>query len=110
MNLLKIKSKFYQYTGIYLADREENEYLASKEFWKEFTRIHNSPDNNLSLRTIQGLLIGSWQGKYGFTRRVAIKVWMRRPRWFFGPVEWGAVFFLTLKEDIYAILRSPFKG
>jgi hypothetical protein len=63
MSILKIKAKLYQWTGIYLADSEELDYIKSKEFWRAFKKIKRLND-----RDKQGLLIGLWQYKHGFYR------------------------------------------
>lgn len=66
--LLKIKAFIYQKTGVYLAQKEELDYITSKDFWKRFWKIFLHKDNDMSGRDIQGLLIGLWQAKWGFTR------------------------------------------
>lgn len=68
MTLLKIKAFIYQKTGIYLADKQELEYITSKAFWKEFIKICTHKDNDMAPRDVQGLLIGMWQCKHGFYR------------------------------------------
>lgn len=68
MKVLKLKAKIYQWTGIYLAHLEENEYLQSKEFWKSFIKIIKNKKNDMSPSLVQGLLIGLWQSKHGFYR------------------------------------------
>jgi hypothetical protein len=49
---LKLKAKIYQYTGIYLAQKEEQEYINSLS---ETRKEHFS-----------GLMVGLWQAKNGF--------------------------------------------
>lgn len=72
--VLKIKAFIYQKTGIYLAHKEELEYITSKEFWKGFTKIlKNSKKNDLSPQNMQGILIGLWQCKHGFYRSRSFK-------------------------------------
>jgi hypothetical protein len=65
---IKLKAKLYQVFGIYLASKEELEYIKSKEFWKSFRKILGSKKNDMSPQDIQGLLIGCWQAKHGFYR------------------------------------------
>lgn len=65
---LKVKSLIYRYTGFYLANKEESDYLKSKECWSEISRIVSSEENDMSPRSIQGLLVGMWQCKHGFAR------------------------------------------
>lgn len=66
--ILKLKALLYRHTGIYLANREELEYLKSEEFWKEFRKICVRKTNDLTLADIQGLLLGLWQAENGFYR------------------------------------------
>ena len=66
MTLLKIKSIIYRYTNVYLAYREENEYLTSKDFWVRHIEIMNDKDNDLDPMDAQGLLIGIWQANHNF--------------------------------------------
>ena len=65
---MSIKAFIYQRTGIYLAHKEENDYITSKVFWKEFMRIAGKKTNDMRPRDIQGLLIGMWQCEQGFAR------------------------------------------
>jgi hypothetical protein len=57
MTLLKLKAKIYQYTGIYLAQKEEDEYLRSEE---AISLLENNE--------YEGLVIGLWQTKHGFVQ------------------------------------------
>lgn len=73
--LLKLKAWIYRRTGIYLAHKEELEYITSKVFWKSFRRIIGHKKNDLGAETVQGLLIGMWQTKHGFYR--TMKRWRK---------------------------------
>lgn len=73
MTKLKLKSLIYKKTGIYLADKEELEYIKSKEFWKIFLKMAKNPKNDMGFRDIQGLLIGMWQANHGFCRPISRK-------------------------------------
>lgn len=64
--VLKLKSFIYRLTGIYLANKEELEYVTSKEFWRAFKKIK---DKTLSNQVKQGILIGLWQCEHKFYRR-----------------------------------------
>lgn len=68
MVVLKIKVWIYQFIGLYLAEKEELEYVTSKKFWKSFIKIYTAKGNDMSPETVQALLIGLWQLKHGFTR------------------------------------------
>ena len=68
MMLLGIKALVYQKTGIYLAYKEELEYVTSKEFWKSYVKLSKKRSLDLTGRNLQGLLIGLWQAKNGFYR------------------------------------------
>lgn len=78
--LLKLKSLFYRHTGIYLADKEENDYLTSYDFWKSFNEYKSHPENDLSDRNIQGILIGLWQCNHKFYRSYGRSRWDRLRR------------------------------
>lgn len=83
MTLLKFKALVYWYTGIYLARKEENEYLQSKEFWKSLAKLLNGKDKDFqNPRNAQGLLLGLWQAKHGFARpRSLWESYFRRMQW-----------------------------
>jgi hypothetical protein len=70
MTILKLKSIIYRYLGIFLADREELEYVDSEIYWKQFMKIIKKKSNDMSPRDIHGLLIGSWQAHHGFARPI----------------------------------------
>lgn len=67
MEKIYLKAKIYQLTGIFLAQKEELEYLKSEDFWRKFNEL-SSLNTNMDKRDIQGLLIGGWQAMYGFYR------------------------------------------
>lgn len=69
--ILKLKSQVYRYTGIYLAEKEENEFLTSDAFWENFEKAIGSSKKNITsdyFKTIQGVYLGIWQSGNGFTR------------------------------------------
>ena len=66
--ILKLKAFIYRHTGIYLAHKEQLAYMESQEYYDELNRI--SRRNMLRLYVASGILIGSWQAKHGFTRRL----------------------------------------
>ena len=68
--ILKIKAFIYKLTGIYLAHKEQCKYMESKEFWESFAKVKASPFNEISNYTASGILIGSWQAKHGFARKM----------------------------------------
>ena len=69
MTLLKLKAFIYQKTGIYLASKEELDYVTSPQFWEAFKKLQQTKDwKKEDPRNIQGVLIGSWQIKHGFYR------------------------------------------
>lgn len=65
---LKIKAAIFRYTGIFLAYKEQSEYLESDEFWTSYHNIAFNPENDMNASNIQGMLIGCWQANYGFYR------------------------------------------
>ena len=64
--ILKIKAWIYRRTGIYLAYREELEFITSKRSWKVIIALSKTGD--MTLRDAQGLMIGMWQSQHGFYR------------------------------------------
>jgi len=66
--VLRLKSILYRYTGVFLAHKEELEYIDSKKYWKAFMKIAVHKENDLSPRDIHGTLLGSWQAHNGFSR------------------------------------------
>ena len=103
---LRVKAIIYRYTGIYLAETEENVYIQSKEFWKEWSRQFSHPENDMHPRNIQGLMIGMWQANHGFTRpmsRLSFRSYKYRKLWNF--LAWFEMFFTTLKWDIENLFK-----
>jgi hypothetical protein len=80
--------------------------MESMEFWKKFTKIARKKNNDMSPRNIQGLLIGSWQADHGLSRAWASFGMFRRPKWFWGVVNWFATLFVTIKWDIERLWRQ----
>lgn len=64
--VLKLKAKVYQYTGIYLAKKEENEYLKTvqREVITENRLLRNS--KHLRQNDMTGLNVAVWQIRHGF--------------------------------------------
>ena len=110
MKLLSLKAAIYRYTGIYLASRDELDYITSKDFWMEFTRIINHPENDMAPRDIQGLLIGSWQAKYRFARPITFSVSRTSP-WHLRLLASLGNSFISIKRDIQRLFkRTKSKG
>lgn len=63
---LKTKSLIYRYTGIYLANQEELDYIESPEYWKRFRKIVLSKSNDMHMTEVHSLLVGCWQADHGF--------------------------------------------
>lgn len=108
MTLLKLKSLLYRYTGVFLAYKEENEYVDSKEYWKQFMKIAKNPENDMSLRDIHGLMIGMWHCDHGFTRPATFLRY-RRPRSFFRFICWFVDLYTIIKWDLESLYRKIFK-
>lgn len=104
MNLLKLKSIIYRYTGIYLAHKEENDYLTSEQFWidHQLTVKHN--DWNMGDCDAQGLLIGTWQSRNKLYRPWSGYRVYRRSLW--NLVDWFVCFYITARNDLYSLFRS----
>ena len=103
--ILKFKSLIYKYTGLYLAETEENIYIQSDEFWKEWSKIIKNRKNDMSPRNVQGLLIGMWQAHHGFVRSYSRLSW-KRPRFFWSFVGWFDILFKTIKWDLQSLVRK----
>ena len=96
--ILKIKVLIYRYLGIYLADKEENDYIHSKEFWQAFQRMRKK-NKDIDDRNVFGILCGLWQADHGFSRPFSSFCFKHRfLRWFW-------VFFKTLKDDLRQIFK-----
>lgn len=105
---LKSKALVYKYTGVFLAHKEENEYLQSKEFWKSLIKLMNGKDKDFANpRNAQGLLIGLWQAKHGFARPASFLKY-RNPRAFWKVVCWFVDLYTVIKWDIQSCLRKKF--
>lgn len=110
MTILKIKSLIYRYTGIYLANKEENDYITSKEFWKSFLKMVKNnkkapKGDKMSALNIQGLLVGLWQSKNGLARPICLLEY-KRPKLLWKPI--GAVVsgLTALKWDIERLVKK----
>jgi hypothetical protein len=103
--LLKIKAIIYKYTGIFLAHKEENEFMQSKEFWKNFNKIINHAENDMSATEVQGLLIGSWQFQHGFYRPL-LSLRYKKPAIVFIPLAAIATLFKVIKWDLQKLIPS----
>lgn len=93
-----MKAKIYQYFGLYLAKKEECEYIQSEEFWKKFKEITSDPECDMSFRDVQGLLIGLWQADLGYCRAIS-RYSLRRSK-FLNIVAWFDSFFMNVKRDL----------
>lgn len=93
MNVLKLKAKLYQYTGIYLARKELNKYIESSDFSDEVRRMTSYDDGGpvFSEDDCKSLLIGSWEAHYGFHTFVSILPW---------PLSRLEIIFKQLKYDL----------
>lgn len=101
--ILKIKAKIYQLTGIFLAQKEQDEYKNTPAFKIEADNILNYPEQDMNLEEIEGILIDSWQAEHGFHRRFVtrypfgIKHKWRGRKWLESIVIWCYDFWINLK-------------
>lgn len=103
--MIKLKALIYRYTGVYLAHKEENEYLTSKEYWKSLIKLLKSKDKDLRKpMNAQDLLIGIWQSDHGFHRPMSF-ISFKEPQWLFRPIAWFVDFYTVLKWDIMSFFR-----
>jgi len=75
MTKLQLKSKFYRYTGIFLAKKEEALYLASAECREYVQRMVSHPENDMDEEEAIGLATGMWQCEHGFARPMVTWHW-----------------------------------
>jgi len=69
--ILKLKAFIYRNTGIYLAYKEENKMITSRETWNKIVDMATNKDyDDLTMRDMQGLIIAMWHAKHGFLRTV----------------------------------------
>jgi hypothetical protein len=101
MTLLKLKAKIYQYTGLYLARRDESVAM-EVEFYKGF---YDLTDNEFN----ESLFIGSWQATNGFCRHsnpLWSKITIHRlhknkaRHAYYSVLGWFVGFYLQLKDDL----------
>jgi hypothetical protein len=100
---LKFKSAVYRYTGIFLAQKEEDAYIKSDLGKQEIEEIESYPDED-------GILDGEsfaramWQARNGFYKYIT-SFWLKEPQWFYAPINVILVFFITLKHDLKNLWR-----
>lgn len=99
--VLAFKAKIYQYTGIYLAYREECEHVLSKECW-DF--ICSDIDADLGSEDKQKLSIGLWQVRHGLHRPLWIPSLMHK-NIFYQIVGFIVCFYRVAKYDIKKLFR-----
>ena len=76
--ILQFKSYIYRYTGIYLAHKEELEYLSDDKLWNDMELRLKAPDNDMSLANWVSVEIGMWQACHGFCRPMVSWTWKYR--------------------------------
>ena len=70
MSLLRLKSFVYRLTGIFLASKEQLEYIESDQYWESFNSLlrQEGTQHEYYPQFIHGILVGTWQADHGFTR------------------------------------------
>jgi hypothetical protein len=105
MTLLKLKAKIYQYTGLYLAKKEED--VAVRQFVSTY---YDDMDNCFPFLEADDrhIFIGSWQADNGFHRfgtPLWTKITMHRLRKnkarhaYYSVLGWLVGFYLQLRSD-----------
>ncbi len=84
---LKTKGLIYRLSGVYLAKKEESEYIASKKAQDYIAYISGIPENELTVEDATGLVIGLWQAEGKFHRPMSF-IRFYRPSLFFRPLAW----------------------
>lgn len=106
--MLKFKSVVYRYTGVFLAYKEQCDYVESEEFWDEFKKFTeaNQDDECISdPRVASGILIGCWQAEHGFCRGIWFKSF-RSQNPFYLLVGWIVLFYRALAWDVASLSRK----
>ncbi len=94
---LKTKSLIYRHTGIYLAHKEELDYIESSEYWLKFRKIVLSKSNDMHMSEVHSFLVGSWQVEHGF----ATAMYLGRSK----ILRTLYILFTQLKWDIEGLFR-----
>ncbi len=97
--ILKLKSLFYRYTGIYLAQKEEDAHMAL-ESTLESAKARVEQWGDVDLEDSLGVEIGSWQAHHGFARPMITWHWSYR---FKHPTIYPVVSFIA---NIHCGLRA----
>lgn len=102
--MLKLKAFIYQTTGIFLASREQLDYVDSDEFWAFFQKelqeqMWQEEHRFYGPRFIYGILVGSWQMKHGFVRGLWLTR-MGKEGLLWDLAEWVVLFLRGLKNAI----------
>ncbi len=95
---LTTKAKIYRYTGWYLAEKEELEYINSQEAINYINKLASEPDNDLTIDEATGLVIGLWQSEYGFCRPMNF-IRYQRPGFIFRPIAWVQDFITAVRRE-----------
>jgi hypothetical protein len=106
MTLLRFKAIVYKYTGVYLAHKEQCEYMNSDSYWKNMAQI-TKKNKDMGAKETNGLLIGMWQADYGFVRPGSF-LKFKRPRVLWSIIGWFADLFIVLKWDAIRLCRGIF--
>ena len=107
MTILKLKSIFYRYTGIFLAYKEQRNYLQSGEFSKKFSKIYNHKDHDMNVRNTIRLIVGMWEADNGFARPFSfIGMESNLPKIVLTPIRWCVNLFTVIKWDIQDFVRT----
>jgi hypothetical protein len=82
---LKLKAVIYRWTGIFLAKREEAEYLQRSDTQAKILEWSADLKMDMSYEDAVGLAKGLWHMRHGFHRPLSFLVF-REPSWFWAPV------------------------
>jgi len=97
--ILSIKSDIYRFTGLYLAHKEELDYIGSHTYWRQFVAIAKYERDGIGVRDIHGLLVGMWQVKHCLVRP-SVLIRYKRPRFIFVPIAWFIALYLSIKRSL----------
>lgn len=66
--LISMKARVYRYTGIYLAEKDEERYVKSQQYWNDYKNIKITYKRMYTPNEYKELLLNAWNFDNGFIR------------------------------------------
>lgn len=108
MTLLKLKAKIYHYTGIYLAYREQCDYMESADYLKYLTAPNGTDSEEFSIETKASLAVGLWQARHGFHKPLYLKAFCK-VGFHWQIIRFVVEFYMALNYDLKTLYRRIVK-